>query len=234
MLNKTHISNIVIHSDEWFAGRLAKFTSSEWHYLMGSKGLGDAGYRYIWRKVGERLTGVPCRKEITTEQTEWGHIYEPENLRNFGKKMGLEFLVTQKLIVNPAPDTMEGSTPDAIWVINESVDKSSYNVSTIEAKCPPTFDNYIELWNCETPEQVKKISSAYYWQVLHQIRACDCLKGYLSIYHPQFHAGELNVIEFKKVNLVPEFSLMEARSKEACQIFDDQIQKMITGKKFTV
>lgn len=230
MLLKNFITDAVAQSDDWFNSRLSKFTSSEYHFLMAPKGIGVAAMNYIYRKVGERLTGVPCRKEIFTSATEHGHEYEPENLKMFGREMGLEFLVTQKLITDPTPGSMFGSTPDAIWVLNESVDKTMYNVSTVEAKCPVAYDRFIELWNCDTPEHIKKVEPIYYFQVLHQMKMCDALKGYLSIYNPFFKAGQQNIIEFKKIDLVPEFTLMEQRGKEACQIFDLQVEKMLKGK----
>lgn len=227
MLLKSAITNIAIHSDDWFAGRLAKITSSEFHFLMGEKGIGSTGENYIYRKVGEELTGIPCRKEITTDATEHGHLYEPDNIRLFGQRMGLDFLVTQKLIVPEG--RREGSTPDAIWIISESGNELSYNVSTVEAKCPTAYDNYIRLWNCKTPEQVKAVNKIYYWQVLHQMRTCDCLKGYLSIYNPFFKVGNLNIVEFKKIDLVSEFKLMNSRVIEAEAIFVQQRDKMLAA-----
>lgn len=227
MLLKTSISNILIHTDDWFAGRLAKFTSSEFHFLMGPKGLGEGGESYIYRKVGEEMTGRPCRREITTEATEHGHEFEPENLKKFGKKMGIDFLVTQKLIV--PPNSRMGSTPDGLIVLNESIDELSYNVSTVEAKCPPSYDAYIRLWRCKTPEEVKAASKIYYWQVIHQMYVADCLKGYLSIYHPFFKAGSLNIVEFKKIDLVTEFKLLAERGRMAIQMFDQVRDEMLSA-----
>jgi hypothetical protein len=225
MLLKSQISDIAIHSDDWFAGRLAKFTSSEFHFLMGTDGIGSAGTNYIYRKVGEELTGIPCRKEISTEATEHGLEYEPENLREFGKKMGIEFLVTQKLIIDP--NGRVGSTPDAIWPIKERIDQTGWDVYNVEAKCPTAYDNFIHLWNCETPADVKKKNKIYYWQVLHQMKVCGALKGYLSIYNPFFKAGKLNIVEFRQIDLVTEFTLMEKRTQEAIKIFTEQRDKMI-------
>lgn len=227
MLLKNSISSIVIHSEPWFQARLSKITSSEFHFLMGPEGIGAAGTNYIYRKVGEELTGIPCRNEISTAATEHGHEYEPENLREFGKHMGIEFLVQQKLILSP--NGRVGSTPDAIWPLKESADGTAWQVSTVEAKCPTAFDNFIHLWNCTTPEDVKKKNKIYYWQVLHQMKVCDCLNGYLSIYNPFFKAGKLRVIEFKKIDLVQEFALMERRTQEAIQIFTTQRDKMLAS-----
>lgn len=225
MLLKTSISKIVIHSDEWFAGRLAKFTSSEIHYLMGEKGLGTGGESYIYRKVGEELTGMPCRKEISTEATEHGHIYEPENLRKFAEEKGIEYLVEQKLIT--PVETREGSTPDALIVNSEHSSGEAYNVFTVEAKCPSSYDNYIRLWKCKTPQDVKKEKKEYYWQVLHQMRTCGALRGYLSIYHPNFKAGNLNIVEFSKVVLLDDFKTLNQRIEQATNMFETTRNEMM-------
>jgi hypothetical protein len=227
MLSKTSITNITVQSDEWFRGRLAKWTSSEAHYLTATEGLGAAGMKYIWRKVGEELTGVPCRTEITTSATEHGHEFEPENIRNFGIHMGLDFVVIQKLIV-PVGQRI-GSTPDALIIVKESADQLSYQVKTVEAKCPPSYDNYIQLWNCSTPEEIKRVERKYYWQVIHQMHTCDALEGYLSIYHPFFKAGQLNIIQFKKVNLIQDFKLLKDRLILADQVFEEQRDRMIAS-----
>ncbi len=226
MLLKSSISTVPIHSDLWFEKRLGKITSSEFHFLMAEKGIGATGTNYLYRKVYEELSGKPSRKEIMTEATEHGHLYEPENLREFGKYMGIEFLVQQKLILSP--NGRVGSTPDAIWPIMESSDKTAYDVCTVEAKCP-SAEHFINLWNCTTPEEVKKENRIYYYQVLHQMKVCDCLKGYLSIYNPFMKAGKLRIIEFKKIDLVQEFVLMEKRTQEAIQIFTTQRDKMLAA-----
>lgn len=224
-LLKSSITNIVIHSDDWFAGRLAKFTSSECHFLMGESSVTDAGKNYIFRKVGEEITGRPCMKEISTDATEHGLQYENEGLIKFGQQMGIEFLVTQKLI-RPV-DGRESSTPDAIWIQGVNSDDVSYKVATCEIKCPTAFDNYINLWNCNTPNDVKKANKKYYWQVIHQMRVCGALKGYFIVYQPFFRFGGIKVVEFKKIDLVPEFTLMNQRLTQAEQIFIEQRDKMI-------
>ncbi|MEO5991319.1 MAG: YqaJ viral recombinase family protein [Ferruginibacter sp.] len=228
MLDKRFITKTEMLTETWFVQRLAKFTSSNMHFLMGDRGLGDGGYSYIFEKVGELLKGMPSKKEITTDATEHGHFYEAENLRLFGEYMGLEFLVTQKLIVDP--DRMLGSTPDALWVERESLDEKFYIVNTVEAKCPVSDSAYIKLWNCTTAEEVKKVEKKYYWQVLDQMRMCGSLKGYLSIYNPFYKAGGLNIVEFKKIDLTQDFKLLNQRIDMAIGVFNEQKTKMINSK----
>ena len=56
MLKKESITPVIMGTDEWFAGRLGRFTSSEIYHLMGAKGIGEGGLSYIYRKVGEELS----------------------------------------------------------------------------------------------------------------------------------------------------------------------------------
>ena len=226
MLLKSKITTTQIYSEDWFQGRLAKITSSNFHFLMDKEGIGSAGINYLYRLVGEELKGTPSRKEISTDATEHGHEYEPENLREFGKIMGLEFLITQKLLID---GPRVGSTPDALIPIRESTDKTSWQVETVEAKCPVADDKFIHLWNCTTPEQLKRVNKIYYWQVIHQMKVADALKGYLSIYNPFYRAGKQRIIEFRKMELVTEFKLAEARTTEAIQIFNTQRDKMLAA-----
>lgn len=64
MLRKEWISGVQMHSEDWFTKRLSKFTSSEWHLVMGERGIGEGGKSYIYRKVGELLTGIVNKKGL--------------------------------------------------------------------------------------------------------------------------------------------------------------------------
>src|SRR5690606_23818402 len=169
MLHKSKISQVKIYSDEWHQARLAKFTSSEIFNLGGGSAM-----PYIRRKVGEELTGKPSRGEIDTDATRWGNFYEAEAVTKFGISKGLDFLIVQQLICDPDNGRF-GGTPDALIPIRESPDGTEYEVETVEVKCPPTFDNYILLFECETAEDLKKAKKEYYWQVIDQMDNCGCL-----------------------------------------------------------
>lgn len=228
MLLKTKISEHQISLDpllneKYDAAKLGKFTSSEFHYLMAEKGLGSAGKNYIYRKVGEYMTGMKCRADISTAATEHGLNYEREGLVKFGEKMGLQSLLVQRLILD---DERCGGTPDGLIVLNESIDQLSYTVQSCEIKCPLSFDGYIRLWKCKKPEDLKKEERAYYYQVLHQMYICDALVGFFICYHPFFKSGQMNIIEFRKINLIPEFKLINDRKNEAIKIFNETVNEL--------
>lgn len=228
MLLKSNITSIESLSDEWFNMRLAKFTSSRKYLLMGEKGISQQGISYIRSRVGEQLTGITSDKDIDNDSTRWGSLYEPDATRKFGEIMKLNFLVTQKLIHKPG--TRFSSTPDALWVKSESIDKLSYQVSTLEVKCFPTYDSYIEVACCSNPAELKKVRPDIYWQVLDQMDKCDCLKGYAGFFHPLFKIGNYRLIEFNKIELAKDFKLLHDRDDLAVKIFDEIRTKLLNIK----
>jgi hypothetical protein len=245
MLKKAHISSIKAQSEEWFMARLAKFTSSEIHQLTYPTGLTEGSMNYIRRKVGEELTGKPCRDEITTPAMMHGHLHEAAAVRKFGLQRELEFIIVQQLITDP--ETRFGGTPDGLIVLRESPDKTEYEVETVEVKCPPTFDAYIALFECETPADVKKENRAYYWQVLDQMGLCQAKRGHFVIYHPDFKAGNHKSIAFNALDptldkdgqpvldkagnkifpIKDDLKLLRIRKKEALEKFDQIRSKLM-------
>lgn len=225
MLKVSHISNIQIYTHDWDMARLGRFTSSRINVLMGEKNIQDSGaMTYIYHKVGELLTKKSMATEddiIEDENTAWGRENEPMAITKFGLTYGIKFLVTQKLILDPS--TQFSSTPDAIWVHGASVMKDDeYNVSTLEVKCPRKYHKFIPLYKCKTPADLKAFNKNYYWQVIDQMYNCDSAMGYFACYHPLFPEGKnLGVIEFKKIDLWPEFKKMKERKDQAVKIFNE-------------
>lgn len=234
MLKRSHISNIQIYTQEWDIARCGRGTSSKMSNIMGEKFKTSECVSYVYQKAGELVTGKSTTVEddvIEDENTAWGREHEPAAIRKFGQVMGIEFLVTQKLIMNP--DGHFSSTPDAIWVHGQSVLKSDeINVSTLEVKCPRKYPRFIPLWECKTPEQLKKFSKNYYWQVLDQMDNCDSAVGYFACYHPLFPPEtNMNIIEFKKIDLWADFKQLKDR-KQLFVNFLEEIQAKFRPSSF--
>lgn len=223
MLKASHISNIQIYTQEWDNIRKGRFTSSKIAELMGEETITKTnGMGYIYQKAGEKITGKSMAEEdevIEDENTSWGRENEPAAIRKFGTTKEIQYLVTQKIILDP--NSNESSTPDAIWVHGKSILKSDeYNVSTLEVKCPRKYNRFIPLWECTTPDQLKKFSKKYYWQVLHQMRICDSAVGYFACFHPLFPPEtNMRIIEFRKIDLWHEFKKMDERINRANEIY---------------
>lgn len=233
MLQKNRISKVKIHSYEWHQNRLAKFTSSEIHFLMGGSAMA-----YVRRKVGEELTGKPAKGEIDTEGTRWGSFYEAEAIEKFGREKGLEFLIVQQLICEPNNGRF-GGTPDALIPIRESPDGTEYEVETVEVKCPFTFDAYLLLFECETPKDLKDAKKEYYWQVLDQMDLCGCLVGHFVVYHPDFKRGNMKVLRIdamqptvtdkgKTFPIYEDLKLLRSKKKWAEEEFDRLRSKLMS------
>lgn len=228
MLKKSHITNIEIYSPEWHKHRLGKATSSKMAAITAEDGFGKAATSYIYQKVGEVLTGQSNEKEIDfDEDLDWGKHYEPEAIQAFGNAMGIEFLVTQKLISDPSGQF--ASTPDAIWVKNECIlDDSEYNVSTAEGKCPRTYHRFIQFYLCKTPMDLYKVDKTYFWQTIDQMHQCGASVGYFFVYHPYFPEGSnLNIITFKQMELWDQFKLLADRKKLFLKTFQEVKAKML-------
>lgn len=230
MLLKSKISNLEFGSEHWKQARISKMTASKASSLCKPRGISMS---YIREKVGEAITRVPAEKEIDNDTTRHGILYEPEAIKKFGEKMGIEFLVTQKMICNP--ESMFSATPDCIWVKRENSDGLSYEVSCGEVKCFPTYSHYVEMAECETPEDVLKADDDVFWQIVAQMVECDCLVGYAIFYHPDFpeDKGGLRIIEFRKMALIDRFKFYMQRRNEAVGEFI-RIYRKLTSQSPTV
>lgn len=224
MLKKSHITNIEIYSDDWHIHRLGRFTSSRMVALIGEKAFNS----YLYQKVGEIMTGKSNDKEFEfNEDLDWGKLYEDEAIQLFGQKMGIQFLVTQKLISDP--DSKFASTPDAIWVHGESkIVENEYNVSTAECKCPRTYHNFIAYCMCKTPADLKSKKADYYWQTIDQMHQTDAAVGYFFVYHPYFPPGSnLHIIKFRKMELWEDFRYLSERKRLAVVAFEEIRSQML-------
>jgi len=223
MLHKSHISNIEIYSEAWQSVRLGRITSSKVHVLMAEKSLSEGAMSYIYQKAGEAITGHTTEEDsdvVEDENTAWGVMNEPLALNKFGMKMGLKYLVTQKLIFDPVSRT--SSTPDALWIIAPSVlQEDCYNVATVEVKCPRKYHRFFPLFACNTAEDLLKKHRPYFWQVIDQMIVCGAAIGYFVVYNPTFPEHKnMKIIEFKKIDLWDYFKKLEQRKKEALQELD--------------
>ena len=225
MLKKKHISDIQIYTEAWDIARIGRGTSSNIYNLMGEKFNTQECVSYVYQKAGESITRKSTATEddvIEDENTAWGREHEPAAIRKFSLIKGIQYLVVQKLIMNP--DWHFSSTPDAIWIHGQSVlVQDEYNVSTLEVKCPRKYPRFIPLWKCKTTEDLKKYSKKYYWQVIDQMDNCDSAVGYFACFHPLFpEATNMRIIEFRKIDLWEDFKKL----KERKQLFVNHIEEI--------
>jgi len=227
MLHKSNITKIQAGTTEWRELRLGKFTSSDIHLLMGAKGIGKTGLDYIYRKVGESITGRSDEKEYGfIEQMEHGLKYEIFGIQDFCQNRKVNFIDVQTTV--SAPNSMFVSTPDRVLVLSETTDESGYNVETLEVKCPFKFHTYIQQRMCATPQDLKKTFENYYWQVLDQMLVCGASVGYFYTYNPDFPEGNRgHTITFRQVEVWDDMKLLRKRKAEAAEIFSEIKKQLI-------
>lgn len=227
MLLKSRISNIEPYTEYWHQEKLGKLSSSEIHYVIGD---GKGMLSYLYRKVGEELTGVPAKNEIQTEATINGHVFEPVALREYMKDNNVGYFVESKLI--QGDNERFCSTPDGLIIKAQRTDVDGWDVWPVEVKCPLTYEAFISLYLCETPFDILKLKKEYFYQLLDQIDNCGSLQGVFIVYHPDFEIkgkrGLYKAINFRIMQdvggtypLKYELDILRARKKRALQKFDE-------------
>lgn len=231
MLLKAKIrKEVAMHTAEWRTGRLGKFTASRIHELMGVKGMGKTGMRYIRTRLSEELTGVSSERYVMTEAIEWGIKYETEAIQEFMRRHDIDnektYAITQVLLQDmddEGNDTRFACTPDIIWVKGEKTGGLHYNVATAEVKCFQQ-DRHAEMLECRTPADLKEAAPDVYYQTLDQMLIADCLEGYSVFFNPDFRIGKYHEIHYRRAEIIKgksplqeDINFMKNRKAEAME-----------------
>jgi hypothetical protein len=143
------------YTQEWFAQRLGKITSSTCFNLMvepktkleGS--LSDTTKNYLKQKVVEKLTGV--QRDYKSDATTHGLMMEAEALDYYANKTGN--IVGEAGYIESITD-LYGGTPDGF--VNHN--------GIIQVKCPYNYVNHLNYGIIEDINTFKKKYKEYYWQ----------------------------------------------------------------------
>lgn len=236
MLEKSRISKVSMldengmFSYEWRKERTSKFTSSQIYKLCDEKGFGDTGMNYIRTRVFEDISKVSTDKDILTQATADGIIYEIPALQKFMQATGNVLIVTQKIVKGTNP--RYSSTPDGLIIRRETNDDLYYDASTVETKCFQP-ERHMKCVECTTPQELKAVDRKTYFQVLDQLLVCDCLNGFAVYYHPDLpiNEGGMRIIEFRKMQkeiikgkevhpIKDDMDFLHGRKEEALKEFE--------------
>lgn len=240
MLLKSRISDVDLGTENWRQNRLGRFTSSNIYKLCGERGLGDEGMTYIRTRVFESLSGVPSDKDFLNESAANGLVNEGFALRRFAAKMGLDFLVVQKLIFGP--DEFTSTTPDAIITRKTSSDGLSIDCTVVEVK---SFEAAMHVLcaSCTTPQELRAAHKKTYFQLLDQMLVADTLDGYAVFDNPDLpeDKGGQRIIHFRKMQqddillggnpyypLIKDLNLLKERKQQAIEEFHKIKAKLIS------
>lgn len=220
MLDINRISHVAVFEKDWHKEKLGKFSASKFGLLVSAKShegkFTANAMTYIEGLAGEILTGVPAQQEFFTNDTDHGNATEPEAINHTASLLGLNILRnserggTNRLIIN---DEYSGCTPDALLSKYENdkiFDETGgfIKVDPLEVKSPARHHRFIKLFRCNTPEDLKKTESIYYWQVITQMMFCDSLVAYFGCYNPYFPVPG-KVITFRKKELMEDVKIFK-------------------------
>lgn len=175
--------------------RAGKATSSEFHKLMGEKGLGDTGNTYALEKAIEIVFGVNEEDGYESYDMQRGTELEPIAFDYFRQKMELNFetVIPGNFI---QLEENQGGTPDGIV-------SGKY---PLEIKCPKP-EHYFKILRYG----LEKVDKNWIIQVNHQMLLMDVNKAYFNpftIYNSEayHHYYEVNrdekMIEKMKIRLI--------------------------------
>lgn len=169
------IHNFPQHSEEWFAIRTGKFTSSIANTIKtASQGLETLCFDI----VAEILTG---KKKYTTPTPamEQGNELEDTARTLFEMKTGF----TVKEVGFVEIDEFEGSSPDGIIEL-------ANEITGVEFKCPQDNTFAKLLYD-------KKIKPEYYAQMQHQMMCLDAKRWFYAVFNPNFDE-QMVIIEVER------------------------------------
>jgi hypothetical protein len=194
-MDKSFISDINPETQrgEWKVAHFGMLSSSLIHKICGKDGLGKGAITYIRKKVGEFITQMPEKDdEILTEAIAWGNMNEPYAVKQLQRMYPKMKIRTQLFLVDPSQNCC--STLDVGEITYET--ETEIEIIPTEIKCPQAYDKYIELLECEKPEDVKEVRPDAYWQLTDQILFTDAVQGKLFIYNPLFKKCPYKEIPF--------------------------------------
>lgn len=151
----------IAHQKEFNKFHRGKFTSSEFHKLMGAKGgiTTATAQSYILQKVAEELYDKDwVDDQYKGKAVDWGLELEPDAREYYS------------LAFNVNVDKPDGQ--DAEWSneVGSSPDGIAYPIDTkpfgLEIKCPYDPTNHVRYMLMKSHVDLKSTKSEYYWQVL--------------------------------------------------------------------
>lgn len=190
-----------IHKEQ----RRGRATSSEFHKLMGEKGLGETGNTYALEKAIEIVFGVDEDEGYESYDMQRGTELEPLAFDYFKEKIELEFqTVAPGYFIELGND--QGGTPDGIVS----------GKFPLETKCPNP-DNYFKILRYG----LEKVNKDWIIQLNHQMLLCGVGKGY---FNPFTIRNGIPYHHFYEINIDPKMiEKMKQRLSEWVKIRDEHV-----------
>jgi hypothetical protein len=182
-----YLISVAQNSSAWDKLRLGRFTGSGISALMTdpkTKAAKEAGEmsetakKYIYEKVMELVTGQSAN-EATSRAIDWGNEWEEHALRQLQIALDSPEESTE---LNPSFKLFNdyfGCSPDAFMIHPE------FGPVGCEIKCPWNSVNHFHHSQIETAEDLKRVNSDYYWQVMGNMLTFNLPAWVFASYDPR-------------------------------------------------
>lgn len=183
----------VNHPLDWYRNRLGKITGSRVGDLMvaGRKKdevFGGGAMSYIYSLAGERSLDPAMvadddlfgewvdRNYKTTREMQWGIDHEAEARDRFAVRSGLK---VERCGTYFDSESVLTASPDGVVMDGDRV------AAVVEIKCPGHKRN-MAFSSMQVEDDLKKVESLYYWQVMAEMACTGAPVCYFVDYNPSF------------------------------------------------
>ena len=163
-----YLLSVAQNTAAWDKLRLGRFTGSGISALLTdpkTKAAKEAGElsetakRYIYEKAMETVTGQSAN-EATSRAIDWGNEWEEHALKELQKALGSPEDSTELKPSFKLFNDYFGCSPDAFMV------HADFGPVGCEIKCPWNSVNHYLHSQVTDAEELKRVNSDYYWQIL--------------------------------------------------------------------
>jgi len=195
----------IAHQKEFNKFHRGKFTASEFHKLMGSKGgiTTSTAQTYILQKVAEELYDPNwIDDQYKGKAVEWGLSLEPDAREYYS------------LAFNVNVDKPDGQDAEFSNEVGCSPDGIAYPTDTnpfgLEFKCPYDPANHVRYMLMKSYIDLKNVKPEYYWQVLGNMLIYNFDYYEFISYDPRFvGANRMYVLGIDKTDIVGDIVLLK-------------------------
>jgi len=197
------------NSLEWHRARLGKVTSSNFHKLAGSRGLGKMGETYV-HELAAGYIGVKV-PEAYAKSMEWGNELEPDAREYYSLAMDRR-VETPGLITHKSLEA--ACSPDG-RIVNTIEDGGAYY--GLEIKCPYNPGNHVKHMRVKSAGDLLNIEPKHYWQICFSlwVSGWDC--WHFVSYDPRFTGRQrMHIAKIVMPDGLADF--IEERTREALEL----------------
>jgi hypothetical protein len=182
-----YLSTVAQNSSAWDKLRLGRFTGSGISALMTNPKtkaameageLSETAKKYIYEKAMETVTGQSSN-EASSRAIDWGNEWEEHALRQLQVALDSPEESTELKPSFRLFNDYFGCSPDAFMIHKE------FGPVGCEIKCPWNSVNHYLHSQVESAEELKRVNSDYYWQIMGNMLTFNLPAWVFASYDPR-------------------------------------------------